>query len=336
MNLTFWVTNDCNYRCKYCYVSKHKRYMSTEICNDIFHFCSDIIDESKKDEMIKIGFHGGEPLLNFDIVKLIYHHFENQYPKRVHYHITTNGSVINTEILNFLLNDNIELCISLDGTKHSNDVNRKSLDNDSVQDKVLNFLKEIHVVNKPTKIRMTVNSTNAPNLFDNFKYIYNLGYKIIVFAPDESDCWTKETLNIYKEQLILLLNYLKQCDTCLYTKYIETIKTYYFNKIQPCNGGIGKYHIDTDGLIYPCIFAVGNTNYRIGSVSNGISQERIDYIMRYNTVINNSCKNCSASLNCIHNRCKIINEIRTGNCLEPSGVSCQLQHIYYDVLKKVS
>lgn len=307
--------------------------MDTSICNDLFKFCDTLI-ESQNDESLKIGFHGGEPLLNFNLIKIIYNHFEMKYPMKAHYHITTNGSICNREILNFLSNSNIELCVSLDGTKESNDLNRKSLDQKSVHDKVIDFLNEIKSIDKNIKIRMTVNTKNVLDLSNNFKYIYNLGYKMIVFAPDESDKWTKESLNQYKTQFQELLDFLQSNDYSLYKHYIETIRTYYFNRIIPCNGGKGKYHIDTDGSVYPCIFTVGNDRYKIGTIFTGINQDILKHMMRYNTTLNTKCKSCPAKYNCIHNRCKIINEIRTGSCLEPSANSCQLQHIYYDILKK--
>ncbi|MEG0709300.1 MAG: radical SAM protein [Longicatena sp.] len=332
MNITYWLTNECNFRCKYCYVEKSKKIMSEEISDEALIFTDQIINKSLNDP-VKINFHGGEPLLNFEIINRIYTYLEEKHHGKIKYYITTNGSILTLEIIEFLSNPNVELIVSLDGQKNSNDFNRVSIDGQSSHDKVLKFLSILKKYKENIKIRMTINPNNIADLFDNFKYIYQLGHKYIVFSPDEGTNWDVKSIHNYEQQLEKVLEFLHTKDRKLCDFYKSTLKTFYFTKISSCDGGISSFHINADGIIYPCILSVGKPKYSIGSTKNGLDENKVKKLLITKDEDNTTCKTCKMKNNCRNNKCKIINEIYTGNPLLPKASSCRLQHIYYNALK---
>ena len=124
MNITYWVTNQCNLNCKYCYVDKDIKVMSLKVAEDTFNFVSNFIQNSiKNNEKINISFHGGEPLLNFEVIKYLVEKHKNQNYNNMTFMMTTNGTLFNKEIIDYVT-ENIQISVSLDGKKQTNDLNR--------------------------------------------------------------------------------------------------------------------------------------------------------------------------------------------------------------------
>ncbi|SHF27299.1 uncharacterized protein SAMN02745164_02143 [Marinitoga hydrogenitolerans DSM 16785] len=129
--LFFIVTEDCNLRCKYCAYSGEYSNMRTH--NNVYmdyniakkaidKYFSDISQTQKENPYFipAIGFYGGEPLLNFDLIKKIIEYIKNKKHK-CHFTITTNGTILNDEIIKFLAENEISLAFSLNGSKKEHD-----------------------------------------------------------------------------------------------------------------------------------------------------------------------------------------------------------------------
>lgn len=111
MNIMFWVTERCNLNCDYCYVNKKPKTMSLETAGKAFDYFKKKFEniQFQKGE-IHIGFHGGEPLLNFPVIHFLTEAFKKEYGDKIRYFsLTTNGTIYDKKcliilwiILNFL------------------------------------------------------------------------------------------------------------------------------------------------------------------------------------------------------------------------------------------
>ena len=124
------LTTDCNFRCNYCYVDKSMAsYMSESVVSHaIESFISSYVGN---DDELLIIFYGGEPLLNFNVLtqsvkyaKQVCRMF-NKKTELLNFQLITNGSLLNTKIVNFLADENVSVAVSLDGPKSINDIARK-------------------------------------------------------------------------------------------------------------------------------------------------------------------------------------------------------------------
>lgn len=153
--LTLSVTNDCNLRCKYCIYSDHytstssysNQYMSKETAKKaIDYFCSLIEPQIVANPFKKfsIGFYGGETLMNMDVIKYVINYIkELKYDDLMNYSTTTNGILLNEDIIKFFCENNVNLLISLDGNKKENDRLRVNINGDGTYD---NVVKNINII----------------------------------------------------------------------------------------------------------------------------------------------------------------------------------------------
>jgi len=130
--LTLEITQNCNLRCKYCvygedyfyYRSRSNKKMEYEVTKKGIEYVFNIINERNKKEF-SLSFYGGEPLLNFEIIKKIVEYSKKLFNKwKLRFSITTNGTLIDEEIINFLVLNNFQVLISLDGPKDVHDAKR--------------------------------------------------------------------------------------------------------------------------------------------------------------------------------------------------------------------
>ena len=147
-HLMLQVTQQCNLRCEYCAYSgmydnrvhSNKRMTFALAKRSIDFF----IDHSRESKRVTFGFYGGEPLLEFSLIKQCIEYIENQMEgKEIHYAITTNGTLLNDEIGEYFAKHNISLAISLDGSKKEHDLHRKFRNGKGSFDVIMNNIKRI-------------------------------------------------------------------------------------------------------------------------------------------------------------------------------------------------
>ncbi len=285
-----WLTRKCNLRCKYCYEGEktsHADFPENYI-DDLIGF---IQKNSRNERVINVNFHGGEPLLRFETMKKICGSL-SRIEQKVFYSMTTSGLLLNQEILDFIVQNQFELSVSVDGTEFAHDLNRIDI-NGGVE------------------------------------ILKNLGCGNIVAAPDFCDLsWTEENIGKLKEQLYKIEE--KMQDTsCEYTFFENNP----MRKKGICKGGTAESCIDVDGCVYPCTFAVGNPQFCIGNIKNGIRNEKIESLMEINQRKNPACRGCTYEDYCVSTRCKLMNQMVTGNCLTPSPTICALENLIYMMQK---
>lgn len=178
----FLVTSQCNYKCEYCFIetrfnNPQNTFMSKEIASKGIQLIK------RNTNKIKIIFYGGEPLLNYEVIKYIVDESVKNNLE-TNYSIITNGSIINEDIIKFLKDYHISLSISMDGLKETNDKARKYKNNKGTFDKIKETLKILKNENVPFGISCTLSpyNMNKPeeilDILDEFD-IKGFGYNIL-------------------------------------------------------------------------------------------------------------------------------------------------------------
>ena len=144
--LTLQVTQNCNLRCAYCCYTGEK-YNNREHSNKTMPFeimkqsVDFLMQHSTNSPKVDIGFYGGEPLLEFQKIRKLIGYIEERYPyKKITYSMTTNGTLFNTENIQFLIEKNINVMISLDGPRELHNINRVYANGQGSFDKIMENL----------------------------------------------------------------------------------------------------------------------------------------------------------------------------------------------------
>ena len=209
--LTLVLTHQCNLRCTYCY-EKHKdnNVMSFDTAKEILS--KEMIADDGS-ENVEIDMFGGEPLLEFELIKDIVEWSKLQnWQKKYIFFIVTNGVPLNSEMKEWLRmnKEYIQAGLSLDGTKRMHDINRcNSFDKIDI-----NFFRDTY---PEQPIKMTISKETLPMLAEGVIFCHELGFEIACNLAYGIDWSEKENEKILEEQLMLLIEYylanptLKQC-----------------------------------------------------------------------------------------------------------------------------
>ncbi len=252
------ITNRCNLNCVYCYaINKNNRDMDFETAKNAIDYIL------KMDDKLKIQFTGGEPLLNFDLIKKIIDYCNENYSnKYISYAIQTNGTLLNEKIIKKIKNLNIKIGISIDGLEVNDKLRPYKNKNPSTIDtlKGIYLLKEYNI---PFGVTIVVTNKNLPYIKEFVEYLMALGIKSISF--DLLKPKRKEHLKLLpdKDEFNKILNELKN-----YPIYIKNIvrneKLKYYKKYCFLNTG-DLLFVNEYGDIFPCptlegYFYIGNIN----------------------------------------------------------------------------
>ena len=316
-----WVTTGCNLECSYCYEGKKKETISLNVQNAdrIVEFIKKTSESTK--ETIIIDFHGGEPLLNYSIIKYIIECLKKTGNKYI-YGITTNGTIYSKEIREFLINNfSYSLTVSLDGTKEVHNNNRKFKNGNPTYDIALKTALDLLEKRPDIRIRMTVVPNNIRELSKGVITLIEYGFKIIVPALDYFDSnWTQYDMDILKNELKKLKVYISKFngDTDIKIGMLNCRK----QKLNKCSGGIYTFHIVPNGDIYPCAYSVGVKEEKIGNAISGLDTQKIEILKSIYESQNEKCSGCDNYEFCISSRCKILNQKVMGSYNEPIPVIC--------------
>ena len=206
------LTDNCNLACIYCFVQQKHHYMSLEIAKKSVDFIVNNYNIKEKNNWLyknekkRIGFFGGEPMLMFNsIIVPLVEYIENTYNiEEFDFHITTNGTLLNQENLQFLHKYKIKPLLSMDGNKETQDHNRPCKDNNissfNLLDKNIPTILE-HFPN--TAFRSTVYKDTINQIYESYLYAESKGFMDYVCIPDSrSHNWTEDDLNLYKQEIL--------------------------------------------------------------------------------------------------------------------------------------
>lgn len=205
------VSEDCNLRCKYCFDDQlsdrlNKDQMPDKMSFDIIPDIQNYILRTKSNmNGIQISFFGGEPLMNWPFIKKFVESSKEIFNFQVHYNIGTNGTLLTDEMIDFIIDNNINITISVDGKAKSHNLYRVFASKSPSFQRVVQRIPEIIAKRNPSNlgINMVVNPDTVDYLKENFDFIQQIshGSGQILFNFDSN--WTEESLQklerIWKE-----------------------------------------------------------------------------------------------------------------------------------------
>ncbi|MDY4129019.1 radical SAM/SPASM domain-containing protein [Peptostreptococcus porci] len=341
MKFTIFLTRECNLRCKYCYETQfHKEpreKMEYYVADNVIKFIESMTCLDRNETPIEVIFHGGEPFLNFEIMKYIHMELCKKFTdKKIIYFTTTNATIINDEILEFIIHNINNLSISLDGNRDIHDKNRIFPDGSGSYEIVLKNAMKILNYKEDLRLRITFTPESVNYIYESVEFLYSRGFRKIIVVPD---FMSNEWKNTHKNELF------NQIEKIIYSaeamsKLDSNINDYSFltSKISDCFGGVVDFSIDVNGDIYPCSITVGKKEFIIGNVNNNgdrLNKESTRAIIEINKSEIPICENCTRKEYCDTNRCKLINLYINGSKDCPIPIMCALQDIYVEMVKKM-
>jgi uncharacterized protein len=239
---------------------------------------------SSPHQSLSLTFFGGEPLLEYDLVKKLVeyaYHKAKKSDKKIQFGIVSNGSLITNEILNFCKKYKIIFALSCDGMKSSQDAYRILKNGKGTFNLIKANIPKIATLDTAI-VRLTITPETTPFLYENIKFFYNSGFRKILAFPIDQANWKDNELNILKKQIIKTTKYyleiLKHNRNFIllphvYYLFDNFLQNDYFRMHgHSCWAGNEGLCISTDGTIYPCHrftamekFAIGNldTNQKL-------------------------------------------------------------------------
>ena len=303
--LTLNVTQECNLRCRYCYVKKRDHSFMSETAAKK---AVDFLFSFKDLEGFGISFYGGEPLLNFPVVKSTIEYTSREAEKRglpeVKYHITTNGTLLTDEIISFLTDYHINVMVSIDGPASIHDAVRVTPAGEKTHALVLNRLQKLLSTSGNHKVSVSGVVTNRGQLRPAYDYLSRLPLTDIkvsyVQHLDNSEyALTDSQKKQYKEDM----RYIAQKSLELLLKGSRPPYYEFENKILQlwkhtkrlyfCPAGVRRFGISPDGGIYPCGPAAAMDEWKLGYLDRGLNKNEVDKWRVISSFENtSSCRTC--------------------------------------------
>ncbi len=334
------VAHACNFACKYCF-AKQGNYgeknalMSFDVAKRAMDY---LYKGSIGRKHLEVDFFGGEPLLDFDVIKKIILYTRSTYPdKEWRFTITTNGSLLTKEIEDFLYKNDVSIVLSLDGDKQTNDSFRILPDGTGTFNTI--FPKILSVAKHREKsggyyIRGTYTSKTM-DISKTVMDLHNFGFKYISLEPVVT---TDKTINIEKKNLpVLRKEYEKLADKYVESQDKDEWHFFHFNidleagpciqkRIHGCGAGVEYMAVSPDGSLYPCHQFDGIEEMKLGNIWDGIqNKELIEQFKKANFLFNKKeCTDCWARFYC-SGGCLANNYTMNHNIFKPYDVGCETQ-----------
>lgn len=316
INACFNLTNDCNCKCRYCFVAQKPNYMTTDIAKDAVDYLARNLQE-RKENHCNITFFGGEPTLCWDsiIVPTILY-IDKNYPNKFTFSMTTNGTLLNPERIQFMSDHKICPHLSIDGARETQDYNRPMKSGASSFDVVEKNIPYILRQFPSTTFRATITPESGARVFDDFIYSMKMGFSNCFFVPNNREKWTTEDKNILYNQLEKIYNFytLAFLDgaeipisfAALADGIKENVQFFQSNffKRDESHCGMGEHSVSIayNGDIFACQEqpSLGRLSiFYIGDIYNGIDEKRHNKLLKqfiHNK--NNQCENKKLCINC--------------------------------------
>lgn len=310
------VVHDCNMRCQYCFASQgtfkgQKSFMSEEVGKRAIDF---LIENSGDRRNLEIDFFGGEPLMNFDVVKKIVEYGrarEKEANKHFRFTITTNGLLLNDETIDYI-NENMDnVILSIDGRKEVNDRMRHTAEGLGTYDRILSKYKKMLCLRKDKLyfVRGTFTKYNL-DFTNDVLHLADLGFKNISMEPVVVDEQIDYGIG-YEDLPKVFEEYEKLAEAYLDRKDKENEFTFFhflidlnqgpcvIKRLAGCGAGTEYLAITPEGDMYPCHQFVGDSDFKMGNVFENTLDRNIGLQFKEAHVYNKKdCQSCWAKFYC--------------------------------------
>lgn len=310
------VAHDCNLACKYCFAGKGeydgpKGLMSFETGKRALDF---LIEQSGTRKNLEVDFFGGEPLLNWDVCKRLVEYGrskEKECNKNFRFTLTTNGILLNDEIIDFCNKEMGNVVLSLDGRKATHDRLRISRSGKGSYDLIIDKFKKFADSRNQKDYYMRGTYTHYNTDFskdiismadEGFK---ELSIEPVVCSPNEPYALKESDLPVLKEQYEILANemlrrYRKGNGFTFYHYMIDLdAGPCIVKRVSGCGVGTEYMAVTPSGELYPCHQFVGDEKFLLGDIWKGVTNKKIlEQFNECNVYSHKECKDCFAKLYC--------------------------------------
>ena len=310
------VAHDCNLACKYCFAGKGeydgpKGLMSFETGKKALDF---LIEQSGTRHNLEVDFFGGEPLLNWEVCKKLVAYGrsrEKEYNKNFRFTVTTNGVLLNDEIMDFCNKEMGNVVLSLDGRKETHDRLRITRKNTGSYDLIIDKFKKFAESRNQKDYYMRGTYTHYNTDFSkDVIHMADLGFKElsiepVVCAPEEDYALKESDLPVLKEQYEILANemlrrYRNGSGFTFYHYMIDLdAGPCIVKRVSGCGVGTEYMAVTPDGELYPCHQFVGDDKFLLGDIWHGVKNKQVlSQFENCNVYSHKECKDCFAKLYC--------------------------------------
>lgn len=310
------VAHDCNLACKYCFAGKGeydgpRGLMSFETGKRALDF---LVEQSGTRHNLEVDFFGGEPLLNWDVCKKLVEYgrsIEKKYDKNFRFTVTTNGVLLNDEIMEFCNKEMGNVVLSLDGRRETHDRLRITRKNTGSYDMIIDKFKKFAQSRNQKDYYMRGTYTHFNTDFSNdVIHMADLGFKElsiepVVCSPEEEYALKESDLPILKDQYEILANemlrrYRKGNGFTFYHYMIDLdAGPCIVKRVSGCGVGTEYMAVTPDGELYPCHQFVGDEKFLLGDIWNGVQNKKVlEQFENCNVYSHKECKDCFAKLYC--------------------------------------
>lgn len=310
------VAHDCNIRCAYCFASQgdfkgDRSLMSYEVGKKALDM---LVMNSGNRRNLEVDFFGGEPLMNFEVVKQLVDYgrsLEPIYNKNFRFTITTNGVLLNDENMDYINENMSNVVLSIDGRKEVNDRMRYTISGGGTYDIIVEKFKKM--VEKRDGKSYYVRGTFTKNNLDFSKdviHLADLGFEStsvepVVAKPTDSYAITEADLDVLKAEYERLAE-----EIVLRNGTDKAFKFFHFaidmnqgpcvvKRLSGCGAGSEYLAITPEGDVYPCHQFVGDEHFKMGNVMAGILDFGLSNQFKNAHVYNKEkCRSCWAKFYC--------------------------------------
>lgn len=314
--LCLHISHTCNLNCEYCFASQgnfhgERAVMSFEVGKRALDF---LIENSGSRKNLEVDFFGGEPLMNFEVVKKLVSYarsVEKAKNKRFRFTLTTNGVLIDDEVIEFCNEEMSNVVLSLDGRKEVHDRFRVDYAGNGSYDKIVPKFQRLVAARggKNYYMRGTFTHFN-PDFSEDVKAMLELGFNEISFEPVVCAAGDKSALTTEDEKIVLE-QYEKLAELMLTREREGRPFTFYhymldltagpcvYKRVSGCGSGTEYLAVTPWGDLYPCHRFVGEDKYKMGDIWKGVDNEKARGEFASNNVYKKAeCKDCWARLYC--------------------------------------
>jgi len=288
----------------------------------------DLLMERAAFPVVNITLIGGEPLLEFALIKQIVPYALEAARKRnllVTWSVTTNGTLLNEEILRYFASYKINILLSMDGGATTHDRYRRDKSGQGTWHRIAEKIPLIKLYQPWLGVRMTVSTEAISTMHDDFRQLVDLGVNQFIIAPAQgAKRWDKEQIKQYGLQLVDILrdyHYLKRNGTPIFIEEFE--KDEREVPSWGCRAGSTSLAVAPNGDISPCSKMLGLTSeegkYIVGNVNTGIDLDKLEPLFNPINKQPQHCIHCTRKCN---GGCYAVNYEQTGDHFTASEENC--------------
>ena len=337
--LCLHVSHTCDLNCSYCFASQGKYHgdktlMSFDVGKRALDF---LMENSAGRRNLEVDFFGGEPLMNWDVVKQLVAYAREQekiHDKNFRFTLTTNGMLIDDDVIEFCNREMSNVVLSLDGRKEIHDLTRVDFRGNGSYDKILPKFKKMVAARNGKNYYMRGTFTHAnPDFTRDVLHMADLGFTELSMEPvvcaqgDPAELTAEDIEVVKKEYEILAGEMIKRRRNGngfnFYHYMIDlTNGPCVYKRISGCGSGTEYMAVTPWGDLYPCHQFVGEEAYKLGDIYNGVTENTVrEEFRNCNAYSREECRDCWAKLYCsggcaanAYHACGSINGIYKPGC----------------------